>query len=84
MNEFETTIELAGEPMAATVIFERCPFDGHPVICEVIAAKRDIVSELAKKDLSAIEAAIEAETEAAITENRIDQADDRWLYRRAA
>lgn len=90
MTVYQTTIELAGEPLAAVVTYERCPFDGHPVIYEVILseAKIEITRALQEWQIanleSKIEAQIEAEIEAAITEKRIEQAEDRLFYRRAA
>lgn len=82
MSEFSTTVELAGEPLAATVIYERCPFDGHPVIYEVIL--KDAKLEITRALKANFEAEIDAETEAAIADNAIDCAEDRRFFRRAA
>lgn len=88
LREFLTTIELAGEPLAATVSYERCPFDGHPIIDSVVIErgdgerrkKLDITDMLAEWHFTLFEGQIEDAAAAAIAAYQSERAsiDRRW------
>jgi hypothetical protein len=88
LREFFTEIELAGESLAATVAYERCPFDGHPIIETVVIARGDIehrktldiTDMLAEWQITLFEGQIEEAAAAAIAAYKAERAeiDRRW------
>ncbi len=88
LREFLTTVELAGESLVATVIYERCPFDGHPIIESAVIERGDgehrktldITAMLAEWQVTVLEGQIEDAAADAIAAYKAERAaiDRRW------
>ena len=82
LREFRTKIEMAGEALAATITYERCPFDGHPIIHYVKLDESGIEIGKALKEwqYTMFEGQIEAAADAAIAAYKAERAeiDRRW------
>lgn len=88
LREFFTEIELAGDPLAATVTYERCQLDGHPVIETVVIERGDgerrktldITDMLAEWHFTLFEGQIEDAAAKAIADYQAERAEvnRRW------
>lgn len=91
-REFSTTVELAGESLAATVIYERCPHDGHPVIENVVIERGDgerrktldVTAMLAEWHFTLFEGQIEDAAAKAISDYQAERAEINRRWRAVA